>query len=359
MVEKARVMVAMSGGVDSAVTAALLRDAGHEVAGVFLILAQPDAEAQAERAARIAARLGLPFQVLDLAQAFRDTVLAPFRHAYFAGRTPNPCVACNPGIKFGRLLEFCRGQGADFLATGHYARLDRPEKGGPVRVLAAADPAKDQTYFLCRLQQEQFARVLFPLGGLRKPEVYGLAARLGLSGWHGAESQDVCFLQGRDLASFLIEDGARPCPGDIVAPDGTVIGRHRGVCFHTVGQRRGLGIPDATPYYVVRLDPTTNRIVAGKEADLWQRGCLVRETNWTSGEPPAFPLRVQVRIRSRHRAAPAVVTTAGNGRLLVAFDEPQRAITPGQFAVFYHGEELLGGGEIETDLSESETRQSS
>ncbi|MDH5524990.1 MAG: tRNA 2-thiouridine(34) synthase MnmA [Desulfobulbaceae bacterium] len=340
------IAVAMSGGVDSSVTAALLKKQGHKVQGVFMALAQPDLDAQIARVKGVADFLGIGLTVVDLAALFKREVLDYFCDSYFAGKTPNPCVVCNRRVKFGGLLDFVRAElAADLLATGHYARIEAD--GAGCRLLKGKDNTKDQSYFLSRLTQAQLARLCFPLGELRKKEVYLLAAELGLSGRHGSESQDVCFLKNQSVADFLAAHSAKSKKtGAIVTVDGRRLGSHQGVCSYTVGQRRGLGIPDATPYYVVGLDPVNNQVIVGKDEDLWHDTLLVAEMNWSAGVAPELPAVFDVKIRYRHGGARAQVIGGDDGRIEVKFVEPQRAITPGQFAVFYQGDQVVGGGEI-------------
>ena len=338
-----RIMVAMSGGVDSSVTAALLKQQGFAVTGVFMLLAQGDGEAQAERARRIAGRLGIPLEVVDLATEFERQVLNYFRVSYLSGQTPNPCVVCNRLIKFGLLREVGRRLGISAMATGHYARTVVGEDGH-VRLLAGYDPQKDQSYFLCGLGQEHLTGVTFPLGETTKTEVYQLAAALGLSGLHSPESQDICFLQGRTLADFFA--GMPPRPGDFVTLSGTVKGQHQGIYRYTVGQRRGLGLPDATPYYVVGIDAARNRVLIGKQEDLYRQEVVVREMRWVSGLAPTLPQSFMVKIRYRHPATAALISQEAAG-YRIGFAVPQRAVTPGQFAAVYQGDELVGGGAID------------
>lgn len=345
------ITVAMSGGVDSTVTAALLKQQGHAVAGVFLALAQSDLDRQIDRVSRIAARLAIPFSVLDLRLEFEQEVLAYFVESYFAGLTPNPCIVCNRTIKFGSLLQKVLASGSQGLATGHYVRFGKDESG-LVRLFCGRDSKKDQSYFLCRLRQDQLARLCFPLGSYTKEEVYKLAEDFGFTEFRERqESQDICFLSKGSVGDFLAaQQRTPPASGAIVTLDGRHVGRHGGVHGFTVGQRRGLGIPDATPYYVVGLKPAENRVVVGKENDLWQQRLLIRDISWLSGQQPDLAQAFAVKIRYRHAPAIAKVRIAGDGLLEVVFDEPQRAITPGQFAAVYQGEELLGGGEIVTAL---------
>ena len=341
-------MVAMSGGVDSSVTAALLLKQGYEVHGVFMALAQSDLAEQVSRVEKVADFLGVSLDVVDLASAFQREVIDYFRASYGLGRTPNPCIVCNPLIKFGKLLEYGATKGVDLMATGHYVRVE-PLPGGRVRLLQGSDPKKDQSYFLCKLAQSQLQRLVFPLGMSEKTKVYEMAAHLGLGKLHGSESQDVCFLQDQSVYEFLADHLPGPeGQGDIVTATGKVLGRHQGIFRYTVGQRRGLGIPDATPYYVIALDPRENRVIVGKEDELLADSFVVHRMNWTAGVIPSLPEKFLVKIRYRHSAAPAIVT-AIEGGFSVQFDEAQRAITPGQFAVLYLEDEVIGGGEIDLE----------
>ena len=339
----------MSGGVDSSVTAALLLQAGAEVRGVFMRLAQPAVEHHQARATAVAAHLGIPLEVIDLGEPFEREVLAYFRAAYFGGHTPNPCVICNQRIKFGLLLEKALAGGrGDLLATGHYARISR-DSAGLYHLLKGRDPRKDQSYFLCLLAQIQLARMLFPLGEKTKPEVYGLAAELGLAGRHGQESQDVCFLAAQSAGEFLAHSASaqEEAGGLIVSREGLELGRHRGIHHYTIGQRRGLGLPDATPYYVLALDAARQLVVVGKEEELYRREVRLRGIHWLAGTPPPLPLPCLAKIRYRHPGAPALLKVdQETGGLLLLFNDPQRAATPGQFAVLYQDDEVLGGGEI-------------
>jgi len=337
-----KILVAMSGGVDSSVTAALLIKQGFEVHGVFMKLAQSDVGEQFRRVQNIADFLGVPVSMVDLSAEFSAQVLDYFSKTYCQGKTPNPCVVCNHAIKFGKLLELGVKNGIDQLATGHYIRSFK-DAVGTVHLLKGGDPLKDQSYFLCRLTQDQLQRVVFPLGELRKTKVYELAEKLGLEGKHGKESQDVCFMEGKHLKDFFSNVPREP--GNIVTLTGAIKKRHDGLSNYTVGQRRGLGIPDATPFYVVGLDAATNEVIVGKEEDLWHDCLMVDDMNWLAGIAPDLPQTFDVKIRYRHQASSAVVEIAEQG-YVIRFEDPQRAVTPGQFAVLYRGDELVGGGEI-------------
>ena len=338
--------VAMSGGVDSSVTATLLKKMGHDVHGFFMALAQPDLDKQIQRVKKVAAHLDIPLIIVDLADEFKEAVLDYFTQSYFKGKTPNPCIVCNPRIKFGRLLEEILATGCQCMATGHYARVVQAQDGS-FHLFKGLDPKKDQSYFLHRLTQQQLARILMPLGEQTKENVYKMAADLGISGVHGAESQDVCFLKGQDLSNFMSRyPQADKGKGAIVTLEGTEVGRHQGIHCYTVGQRKGLGIPDATPYYVVALDPLKNAVVVGKKQNLWQNGLSVGGINWIAGGKPNLPHDFITKIRYRHKGAPAQVMVLEDRVCKVVFHEPQLAITPGQFAVFYEDDEVMGGGEI-------------
>lgn len=340
----ARIAVAMSGGVDSTVTARLLAQAGHEVCGLFMALSQPDLEHQVARVEEVAGRLGVELRVVDLRQAFQRHVLDYFVSSYFQGRTPNPCVVCNPLVKCGHLLAQAEALGCEALATGHYVRLRQSAIG--YELLKGLAAGKDQSYFLCGLNQQQLARLRFPLGELEKEEVYRLAEEFGFHDFRGQESQDVCFLKERTVQEFLEQYGGEAAqPGEVVDLAGAVRGRHLGIHRYTIGQRRGLGIPAPDPLYVVGLDPEKNRVIVGGDDALWRRTLVVANMNWLSGREPQLPTTLTVKIRYRHDGAAALVSRQDNGYEIV-FTEPQRAITPGQFAALYAGEILLGGGEI-------------
>ena len=354
-----RIVVAMSGGVDSSVAAALLAQQGHDVIGLSMQLYDQSGGRDALRfgscctlddlhdARRVAARIGFPHYIVNFEEKFAETVISNFVREYASGRTPIPCVHCNGDLKFSLLAERAAGFDADCVATGHYARVERDEATGRYRLLRGADSAKDQSYFLFTLTQEQLARAVFPVGSLDKAQVREHARRLGLAIAEKPDSHEICFVPDGDHASFLAKRGAASGHGSIVDTSGRQVGRHDGVHRFTVGQRKGLGLAAGIPLYVVGLDAATNSVTVGPRADLERRDVSASGVNWISGSPPATGARVAAQIRHRHIPAPATVRSTDANHVRIEFDEPQIAVAPGQALVLYEGNEVVGGGWID------------
>ncbi len=337
-----KIMAAMSGGVDSTVTALLLRREGHDVIGGTALLFDG---ADVSAAIRQAEALGLPHHVFDLRETFRCSVLEPFAAIYGRGETPNPCVLCNRTVKFGALREAALVLGCDAVATGHYARIRYDIGSGRHLLLRGVDSAKDQSYFLAGLTQAQLAGARFPLGEMTKAQVRALAAEAGLSCAEGRESQDICFLPDGDYVAFLRQRIPLPA-GDFTDPKGRVLGRHEGLPAYTLGQRRGTGVASGRRLYVVEKRPETNTVVLGDESLLYTRRTAVDDVRYGPFETLTAPLRVMARTRYRQKDAPAALIPTGNGTAVLKVDEPQRAVTPGQAAVFYDGDTVIGGGTV-------------
>lgn len=349
---KARVLAALSGGVDSSVAAHLLVEAGCAVTGVTMFLGAGDGEGRprccgsdaVEDAKRVCERLGIEHCVMDFAEAMEEHVIAKFVREYGVGRTPNPCIDCNRSLKFGILLERARKLGFDYLATGHYALIDR--SAGRTRLMRPKDRMKDQTYFLYPIRVGDLASILFPLGDRTKEEVKTIARKTRLPVAEKAESQDLCFVTRRDFRRFMLQRGAGAGEGDIVDSRGTILGRHKGIVHYTIGQRSGLGISAKTPLYVTALDPTRNRIVVGQKDELKARGLVAADLNLFRDK---LPVEAEAKIRYRKKPSPCLVLHEGK-RLRVIFRQRQESITPGQSVVLYGRDEVLGGGVIEEVL---------
>ena len=351
-----RVVVAMSGGVDSSVAAALLVEQGFEVIGMMLRLwSEPGTESHNRcctpdsmaLARRVAARLDIPFYAVDAKHVFHDTVVKTFTDGYAQGVTPNPCLVCNRQVRWEFLLERALSMGADFMATGHYARLRRDDSGR-VQIMRAVDAHKDQSYVLHVLGQEQLRHALFPVGEYTKPRIRELAQEFDLPVADRADSQDLCFLGNGDYREFLRRNSPEVAQeGQIVTQYGEVLGQHQGLAFYTIGQRKGLGIAAPHPLYVLDKDNSRNTLIVGTREELGHQELVTQGTHWVSGEAPSGSFRAQVKIRYQAHEAWATVMPAGNGRTNVRFDEPVRDITPGQAAVFYEDEIMVGGGIIQ------------
>ena len=345
-----KVVVAMSGGVDSSVAAALLKQAGHQVIGVTMqICTSPQVSlASTEDAKKVADKLGIPHQVMDFSDIFAKKVIAEFCEEYSQGRTPNPCIRCNQYIKFGILQERARELGADFTATGHHARIEKDEAKGLYLLQRGADQDKDQSYFLYALTQEQLRYTLFPIGNLTKEKIREIAREMELPTATRPESQEICFIPEGDYANFLKDYIPRAAePGPILDEQGNRLGSHRGIMSYTIGQRKGLGISSKEPLYVIAIEPERNAIVVGSKDRVFGDELIAVRLNWIAIARPTSPITVKARIRYRHRETEATVKPLDESRVSVKFKEPQMAITPGQAIVFYDGDIILGGGTIE------------
>lgn len=359
----------MSGGVDSSTVAAMLRAEGHKVIGLTMQLWNQrrlcGAEGMPEQvqgrccslddvydARRVAEQIGIPYYVVNQERRFEEEVVRPFVHEYLSGRTPIPCSLCNNHLKFDELLTTARQAGAERIATGHYARCEYDESRGRWLLKRAVDPAKDQTYFLFGLTQEQLSRTLFPLGGMSKPQVRERAREFGLKLAEKPDSQEICFVPGGDYKRFIdayLEEQGEALPdtaGELVTQSGEVLGRHNGIHNFTVGQRKGLGVATGSPLYVLQVNGAKHQVIVGPDEALWSRTLCAHKLNWIAVDDLWKPMQVSVKIRNKHHAAAAVIEKTGEDEVRATFDEPQRAITPGQAAVFYDGDVVVGGGWI-------------
>ena len=341
------VLIAMSGGVDSSAAAYLMQAGGFRCQGATMRLLESDDGRNAADAESVCRRLGIPFMTLDMAREFREDVIEKFVRVYRAGGTPNPCVDCNRRMKFSRLMEAADGAGLHYVATGHYARVGRDAGTGRQLLKKALDAGKDQSYFLYTLTQSQLSRVQFPLGGMEKRQVRELAERLGFVNARRRDSQDICFIPGGDYGAFIESWTGEAFPaGDFLDREGRAVGRHRGAIRYTLGQRKGLGLSMGEPVYVCGKDMSANTVTVGPESALFVREILVEDLNWIAIEGLDSPLRVGAKTRSRQAEQAAEIFPESGGRVRVVFDRPQRAVTPGQAAVFYGGDAVVGGGTI-------------
>ncbi len=359
-----RIVVGMSGGVDSAVTAALLKEAGHEVIGVTLTLWEDENEEEKRwqdrscckvgLARHVAKQLSIPHHSFNIQKLFQKEVIDDFCDTYLLGQTPNPCVRCNERVKFGQLLTLAQKLEADALATGHYSRIIYRPETGRYALLKGKDLNKDQSYFLYRLNQQQLSATRFPLGGMTKETVYQKAAEMDLPYEEILESQEVCFVTQKDYRSFLTENRPEAAvPGEFVTTTGEVAGMHQGVAFYTVGQRRGLNIALGERTYVTRLEPEHNRVIIGSKKELLQQDCMATDLVWGGLGSPNEPIAVEARIRHRAETRPATLSVVkkgpDSGSVKIHFHQPVEGITPGQAVVFYQGDEVIGGGTIQPE----------
>jgi len=365
-----KLAVAMSGGVDSSAAAAILKEQGHELVGFTMQLwdqrrginVDENGDPLPSRccslddvydARRVAEEIGFPFYVLNLEKDFERDVVQPFVDSYLNGETPIPCVSCNSRLKFASLDRLARSLGCEKVATGHYARVEYDEEAKRYRLFRGRNLQKDQSYFLWELSQDQLSRAMFPLGEMSKPEVRKLAREHALAVAEKSESQEICFVPDGNYAGFIdryldARDSAdrKPGAGQILGTGGEVMGHHAGIHRYTIGQRRGIGIAGERPLYVIEIDAAKNQVVVGNQEELLGSEFTAARVNWVANDRPNAPVRAEVSLRYRHTPALATITPADNGRVSVRFDQPQRAITPGQATVFYSGDEVLGGGWI-------------
>jgi tRNA-specific 2-thiouridylase len=368
-----KIAVAMSGGVDSSAAAALLKEQGHELVGFTMqlwnqrrgISVDENGDPLPSRccslddvydARRVAEGLGFPFYVLNLEREFEESVVEPFVQSYISGETPIPCVACNSRLKFASLDKMATSLGCEKVATGHYARVEYDEAADRYRLFRGRNYWKDQSYFLWELTQEQLSHAYFPLGEMMKEEVRDIARNANLYTAEKQESQEICFVPDGKYSEFIDRyldhegrSGELPLAGDIVNTAGETLGAHTGIHRYTIGQRRGLGISNEKPLYVVQIERAKNQIIVGEEADLEAREFIAKGINWVAFDTPSEPVRAEVKIRYRHEPAMATIHSLPDAHARIVFDEPQRAVTPGQATIFYKGDEVVGGGWIKLD----------
>ncbi|MBO4353936.1 MAG: tRNA 2-thiouridine(34) synthase MnmA [Clostridia bacterium] len=351
-----KALIAMSGGVDSSVAAYIMRSNGYDCIGCTMKLYDNEDAGvpkdhsccsldDVEDARSVAYKLGMPYYVFNFSDDFKEKIICKFIESYENGRTPNPCIDCNRYMKFDKLYERAKLLGCEYVVTGHYARIDK--ENGRYVLKKALDASKDQSYVLYSLTQDQLAHTLFPLGETSKDETRLIAEKCGFSNAHKPDSQDICFVPDGDYAKVIaLHTGKTYAPGDFIDKDGNVIGTHRGIVHYTIGQRKGLGVSAATPLYVCKIDVEKNTVTLGEDRDLFSTELTVGDFNWISGEAPRDPFKCDAKIRYRQKQQPATVFPLEDEKVKIVFDEPQRAITPGQAAVLYDGETVLGGGAI-------------
>jgi len=343
---KKRVVVAMSGGVDSSVAAALLKEEGYEVLGVTIC--HYDGDKNLEVAHQVAQKLGIPWYILNFNKEFKRLVIDYFCKEYLAGRTPNPCVICNLKIKFGLLLDKAKSLGADYLATGHYAINEYDQKSKRFLLKRGVDESKDQSYFLYRLNQDILPYILFPLGRFKKIQSREAAKNFGLKNHKKEDSQEICFIREKDYRKFLRQNISENIQqGKFRDKSGNILGVHQGIPFYTIGQRKRLGISSNKRTYVIKIDPQENTIILGEEEDLYQNKLIIKDLNFVSSYKFSAPIKLEVKIRYNSKKSSAIIFPYEEDKILIDFEKPQRAITPGQSAVFYQGDTILGGGIIE------------
>ncbi len=363
---KKKVMLGMSGGVDSSVAAAVLLEQGYDVIGVTMQI-WPDKSEESRRteggccslsavddARRVANKLGIPYYVLNFKDVFQEKVIDYFTNEYLKGRTPNPCIACNRFVKFGAMLDKAAAMGIDYVATGHYARIECSSELGRYLLRKSVTERKDQTYALYNLTQDQLARTLMPIGHYTKDQVREMAIELGLSVASKPDSQEICFVEDNDYGKFITENShCEIIPGDFVDTKGNVLGRHKGIVHYTIGQRKGLGIALGRPMFVVDIDVEKNRVVLGDETEVFDQALLADDLNFISIDALDKPIRVKAKIRYSSKEADATVYPETDDTARVVFDSPQRAITPGQSVVFYDGDIVVGGGTIRQSIKDT------
>ena len=343
---KNKVVVAMSGGVDSSLAAALLKEEGYDVIGITIH--HYEGNESLESAEQAAQNLKIPWHVLDFTKEFKSIVIEYFCNEYLAGRTPNPCVICNLKIKFGLLLEKAKSLGADYLATGHYAINEYAQKSKKFLLKRGVDESKDQSYFLYRLNQDVLPYILFPLGKFKKNQTRELAKKYGIKNYKKAESQEICFIQDDNYRKFLTQHNKDTIkPGKFIDKEGKILGDHQGIPFYTIGQRKGLGVSLNKRMYVTEINFHKNVIILSDDKDLYKDKLLVKDLSFISGDKLSNSIKAEVKIRYNSKKSPAIISPYGEDSVLISFEKPQRAVTPGQSAVFYQGDVVVGGGIIE------------